>query len=94
MTSPCILELQYYHLSLSRMILLRQYHQHRIAALLLAKHADYNSLEKKKKKETLQTSRRFSSIQGEKNQEKKKKQKRNQTGEVEGKEEMKDGESS
>lgn len=91
MTSPCILELQYYHLSLSRMILLRQYHQHRIAALLLAKHADYNSLEKKK--ETLQTSRRFSSIQWKTNQ-KKKKKKRNQTGEVEGKGEMKDGESS
>ena len=63
---------------------LRQYPQHRLAALLLAKHADYNSLEKK----TLQTSRCFSSIQW------KTKQKKKQIGEVEGKGEMKDGESS
>lgn len=56
---------------------LRQHPQHRIAALLLAKHADYNSLEKKK--ETLQTSRRFSRIQW-KTEQKKKPQKTNREG--------------
>lgn len=88
MTSPCILELQYYHLSLSRMILLRQYHQHRIAALLLAKHADYNSLEKKR------NSANFKAFLQHSMENKSEKKKRNQTGEVEGKGEMKDGESS
>lgn len=82
-TSPCILELQYYP---QKNDALRQYSQHRTAALLLAKHADYNSLDTKKK---LQASRCFSSIQWET-----KRKKHNQLGEVEGKGEMKYGESS
>lgn len=62
---------------------LRQHPQHRIAALLLAKHADYNSLEKKKKLCKLQgVSPEFSGKQNRKKTPKK------QIGKVEGKGEM------
>jgi len=57
-----------------------------LAALLLAKHADYNSLERKTNLCKLQgVSPAFSGKQN---------RKKNQIGEVEGKGEMKDGESS